>query len=1205
MKKILLSLLLAVASLTAWSATFTLGDFVFVYGTSSTAGSGYFLQGLSDTGKTKTLLIIPGYVWYDGHYQRIRGISADAFRDNTTLVAVHIHPGILTIGARAFQGCTNLKIATIPSTVKNIYADCFNGCSKLETLYMSGINVPVLWNSSTQQTSGSYNFTGSSIKSIVVGDYNSVSKVKAAFPSSSYTVSWANNDGTANTVYTDNACWAWDFINSTGRYIVNTVTMAESAMTGKTNTIGTVRFASANANKTTEDVTVPTRVYDSRGALYSDGTYQSVYYNITKVADQACYNQDFKSLTVNCDSVGLWAFGVNDSLTTVTLGAGVKWLNENNPWAWDYKLTSFSVNSSNSYFAAYNGALYDKGLTWLRAYPAAKGNGSWVNTRGGEKVDTLATPEMFPQTLTRIGNRAFQANSKIYYLEIPYGVTQIDFYGVSGMTNLHKLVIPATVNSMGTCAIAYNNALTDLYINRSTPWTSNVAASSYKSNITLHVPFGTQSTWAAADSWKDFKYQTAKGGDNAEEAYDFRTWNPTHQDQMHYVVTSTTPVTYFGTQYDGEVKVVKYRRTNVVRSSYPSQATTTIPEAVQIFTHTGFYSQDMQDGYKKYAVTAIDDSAYYGCSAANNLTVAGGKNVINIGQSAFAENLALDTVNLAAVENVGNSAFFNATWLKSFNFGLLLKTIGNYALNGTRMTEACLPYGVTTIGKYAFARDTYLNTLLIPSSVTSIGTDAGIVASSTVQNLIINIQNPAKAVGVVYGGTNAPTINKMLVPVACRNAYSANSYFSSYADKIYSGSFDVLGYTGYKSTHGQFAGTVKTPCTFNRTTGRRTGYGEVAIVRNGLGYDATKTYNINSSSYYFAIADDLNQGYKYYPKYPSGTDLPLFYLVEIADSAFTHTNLLSTNSVPITFTGVNSHLTRIGIEAFYGTKKFTGSATIPATVKYIGQYAFCATGLSELTILGDYTSANLGNYVYSGNASTFKAYVNHRTINRNYSRMATWPLQGSGKAIDNTYPVLVADKSGTALYDYSCMLPSSTITGVTAYNITEYNTTDHKLRKTAVTTIPAQQGVIIEAPNGNHKLGRTTGSAFAKNLLKPVNSTQVNVYGVTDGYYFDSPSKNFLKPTAAYNVQPGGAYLVLADAGSTVYVDGWGSDSHVKGDVTNDGLVTIADANAIISILLNGEGSVDADTLVWADVNGDGRVTIADANAVIALLLEQ
>ena len=59
----------------------------------------------------------------------------------------------------------------------------------------------------------------------------------------------------------------------------------------------------------------------------------------------------------------------------------------------------------------------------------------------------------------------------------------------------------------------------------------------------------------------------------------------------------------------------------------------------------------------------------------------------------------------------------------------------------------------------------------------------------------------------------------------------------------------------------------------------------------------------------------------------------------------------------------------------------------------------------------------------------------------------------------------------------------------------------------------------------------------------------------------------------------------------------------VPGDVNGDGLVSIADANAVISIILNGADSVDAETLARADVNGDGLVTIADANAVISIIL--
>ena len=54
------------------------------------------------------------------------------------------------------------------------------------------------------------------------------------------------------------------------------------------------------------------------------------------------------------------------------------------------------------------------------------------------------------------------------------------------------------------------------------------------------------------------------------------------------------------------------------------------------------------------------------------------------------------------------------------------------------------------------------------------------------------------------------------------------------------------------------------------------------------------------------------------------------------------------------------------------------------------------------------------------------------------------------------------------------------------------------------------------------------------------------------------------------------------------------------GDVNRDLEVTIADVNAVINMVLGGNGSTFA-----ADVNGDGEITIADINAVIDIILSR
>ena len=60
--------------------------------------------------------------------------------------------------------------------------------------------------------------------------------------------------------------------------------------------------------------------------------------------------------------------------------------------------------------------------------------------------------------------------------------------------------------------------------------------------------------------------------------------------------------------------------------------------------------------------------------------------------------------------------------------------------------------------------------------------------------------------------------------------------------------------------------------------------------------------------------------------------------------------------------------------------------------------------------------------------------------------------------------------------------------------------------------------------------------------------------------------------------------------------------SQLRGDVNNDGEVTIADVNAIIDVVL--QGPDDEALMARADVNRDDEVTIADINQVLDFILK-
>ena len=87
-----------------------------------------------------------------------------------------------------------------------------------------------------------------------------------------------------------------------------------------------------------------------------------------------------------------------------------------------------------------------------------------------------------------------------------------------------------------------------------------------------------------------------------------------------------------------------------------------------------------------------------------------------------------------------------------------------------------------------------------------------------------------------------------------------------------------------------------------------------------------------------------------------------------------------------------------------------------------------------------------------------------------------------------------------------------------------------------------------------------------------------------------------------YYVRARYAYRTLATGTTTQYTDYCDIRSFVyrgtiKGDVNGDGEMNIADVNALIDMILDGQISATG------DVNGDNEINIADVNAVISLIL--
>ena len=140
-------------------------------------------------------------------------------------------------------------------------------------------------------------------------------------------------------------------------------------------------------------------------------------------------------------------------------------------------------------------------------------------------------------------------------------------------------------------------------------------------------------------------------------------------------------------------------------------------------------------------VRVVDDNAFFSCKKLAKINLS---DVDTIGENCFKFS-ALEEVNLAKAKNIKEFAFSNCLNLKTVNFSINLKNIGDFAFSGDTALVAChIPSGeigasafmgcsrlkqisfdkVTSIGDAAFLECVSLTSVVIPSSIKTIGNEA-------------------------------------------------------------------------------------------------------------------------------------------------------------------------------------------------------------------------------------------------------------------------------------------------------------------------------------------------------------------------------------------------------------------------------------------------------------------------------------------------
>ena len=169
--------------------------------------------------------------------------------------------------------------------------------------------------------------------------------------------------------------------------------------------------------------------------------------NIGSFAFQFCTNLTSATIPHSVTSIGYYAFNYCTALTSVMIPSSVTSIGEeafNNCTG----LAAITVEVLNSFFSGVDGVLFDKNQTVLLQYPGGKG-GSYY---------------LIPNSVTQIGNYAFQSCSTLTGVTIPDSVTSIGNRAFSSCTGLTNLATGNRVISIGNRAFEYCTSLTNVTI---------------------------------------------------------------------------------------------------------------------------------------------------------------------------------------------------------------------------------------------------------------------------------------------------------------------------------------------------------------------------------------------------------------------------------------------------------------------------------------------------------------------------------------------------------------------------------------------------------------------------------------------------------------------------------------------------------------------------------------------------------------------
>lgn len=408
------------------------------------------------------------------------------FLDNQELLELMIPDGIPSIGKCQFNNCLSITHVFVPECVTQIESGAFARCPNLMT-----VSIP---NSVTQI--GDYTF------------YRCNSLANIILPNRLTSIggfAFGECSSLANITIPDS-------ITSIGRYAFNKCSaLANIILSNRLTSISEYAFSECSS---LADITIPNSVTSiEQFAFYKCEQLinATLPENNLSIGQDAFCSSGLTSITIpKSASIGVGAFANCDNLSRVTIPYGATGISNNS-----YNIFSGCSNITQVFYGL------DVDKKFSRLFKASKNsikevvlldgvttiNGSSdydPESIGFDGYDALERVSL-PNTIVKIGYRAFYLCRHLDSINIPDNVTSIGgkaFYGCSSLTSI---TIPQSITSIGSSAFYGCNLLDTIIILSSTP--PSGGSKMFDNNASsrmIYVPLNSVSDYQTAEYWKDY-----------------------------------------------------------------------------------------------------------------------------------------------------------------------------------------------------------------------------------------------------------------------------------------------------------------------------------------------------------------------------------------------------------------------------------------------------------------------------------------------------------------------------------------------------------------------------------------------------------------------------------------------------------------------------------------------------------------------------